>query len=169
MFEPPRSRLSIRWVLPLAMMLPVLLVAALLTVLGYRTGRHAADDLAGQNMRQIHLRIESHLNHLMDLPPAINQLNRMRLNQGLIALDDPARSRSMVYQTLETFPDVSSIVLGSATGRVMWVIRYPGETTYEYAIKDQPDGRMAEYRMEADGHTAERPLREYSFDPRVRP
>src|SRR5688572_14308808 len=147
----PPSRLSIRWILPAAVVAPVLAVAVVLTLLAYRTGQRTANDLAGQSIRQIHARIEGHLNRLMDLPPAINQLNRARLRDGRMTLDDPAHNRKAVFETLETFPDVSSIVLGGARGHVMWVIRYPGETTYEYAIKAAPDAPMQEFAMGADG------------------
>src|SRR5277367_1344357 len=120
-------KVSIRWIMPATVMVPVCVVAIVLTVLAYQTAQRTVNDLADQNMRQIHQRIEAHLNQLMNLPPAINELNKSRLGEGLISLQDPARSRDPVYETLRTFPDVSSIVLGSATGQVMWVIRYPGE------------------------------------------
>jgi serine phosphatase RsbU (regulator of sigma subunit) len=138
-------------------------------MLGYETGQRTANDLADQNMRQIHKRIESHLNQLMDLPPAIDRLNGLRLAEGILALNDPARSRKLVYETLRTFPDVSSIVLGSANGEVMWIIRYPGEKTYEYAIKASPAGQMEEYAMGEDGEIGAAPLRGYAFNTVGRP
>lgn len=163
------SGLSIRWILPAAVVLPVFAVALVLTWLSFRTGQKTANELAGQSIRQIHQRIESHLQHLMDLPPAINQLNLSRLREAVIALDDPARSRKPVFETLETFPDVSSIVLGNARGQVMWVIRYPGEATYEYGIKPAPDAPMQEFAMGRDGQIGEKPVNQYLFDAVKRP
>src|SRR5688572_756626 len=165
----PPSRLSIRWILPAAVVAPVLAVAVVLTLLAYRTGQRTANDLAGQSIRQIHARIEGHLNRLMDLPPAINQLNRARLRDGRMTLHDPAHNRKAVFETLETFADVSSIVLGGARGHVMWVIRYPGETTYEYAIKSAPDAPMQEFAMGADGQLGATPINAYAFDAVNRP
>ena len=107
------SKLSIRWILPAAVVIPVFAVAIALTWLAYRAGSQTANELASQSIQQIHARIENHLDHLMDLAPAINRLNRARLREGILRLDDPARSRQLVFETLETFPDVSSIVLGS--------------------------------------------------------
>lgn len=163
------SKVSIRWILPAAVVLPVLAVALVLTILAYRTGQRSANDLAEQSIRQIHGRIENHLNHLMELPPAINRLNLGRLRDGVLALDDPARSRKAVFETLETFPDVSSVVLGSELGQVMWVIRYPGETTYEYAIKSSPDAPMQEFAMDAAGQLGAQPLGSYPFNTVMRP
>jgi phosphoserine phosphatase RsbU/P len=163
------SKVSIRWIMPTVVMAPVLVVAIVLTVLAYETAQHTASDLAGQNMRQIHQRIEAHLNQLMDLPPAINELNRSRLREGSLSLDDPARNHEPIYETLRTFPDVSSIVLGSAAGQVMWIIRYPGETSYEYAIKARADSPMDEYAMGADGQIGAAPLHSYAFNPLGRP
>ena len=85
------SKLSIRWILPAAVVAPVFAVALVLTLLAYRTGQRTANELAGDSIRQIHARIEGHLNHLMDLPPAINQLNRARLRDGRMTLDDPGQ------------------------------------------------------------------------------
>jgi serine phosphatase RsbU (regulator of sigma subunit) len=147
----------------------VVVVAVVLTVLCYQTGKRNANDLAAQNARQIHQRIEEHLDRLMDLPPAINQLNAARLREGLLSLDDPARSRKLTFQTLSIFPAVSSIVLGSATGRVMWEIRYPGETSYEYAQKIESDGEMKEFSLGSDGQIGAKALRAYQFDPGIRP
>jgi sigma-B regulation protein RsbU (phosphoserine phosphatase) len=163
------SKLSIRWILPAAVVLPVLAVALILVALCYATGQRTANALAAQGMAQIHRRIEDRLQHLMELPPAINQLNVARLNEGLIALDEPARSRKVVLETLEVFPDVSSVVLGSAKGHVMWAIRYPGETSYEYAIKSAPDALMQEYAMGRDGQIGQAPLNEFKFDTVNRP
>src|SRR6478735_9181565 len=92
-----QRHLSIRWIMPAAVVLPVLAVAIVLTAIAYTTSRRTANDLAGQNMRQIHARIENHLTHLLDLPPAINRLNMSRLREGVLSLQDPARNRKPVF------------------------------------------------------------------------
>jgi phosphoserine phosphatase RsbU/P len=162
-------RVSIRRIMPAVVIAPVLVVAILLTVLAYETSRRTVSDLAGQNMKQIHERIEAHLDQLMDLPPAINQLNRSLLREGVLSLTEPGRNRQAVFETQRTFPMVSSIVIGSATGQVMWIIRYPGETNYEYAIKATPESQMAEYAMTAAGQIGDAPLRTYNFNTIMRP
>src|SRR4051794_36868653 len=80
-----------------------------------------------------------------------------------------AAAKRLCFETLETFPDVSSIVLASEQGQIMWVIRYPGETAYEYAIKTTPDAMMQEYAMAADGKTGPAPVSSYRYNPLVRP
>ena len=148
---------------------PFLVVGIALTVLAYKTAQRAASDLADQNMHQIHARIEAHLNQLMDLPPAMDRLLRSRLRHGVLSLQDPASNREQIYEMLQTFPDVSSVVLGSAADRVMWVIRFPGETSYEYAIKAQSNLPIVEYAMGADGQIGATPRDSYSYTPVVRP
>lgn len=164
-----RSRLSLRWVLPTLIVAPVLVLACVLVLLGDATARRTANDLAGQNMRQIHSRIEAHLTHLMSLPPAINELNKLRLREGQMSLSDPQRNRKPVFETLRIFPDVSSIVLGKATGEAMWVIRYPGETTYEYALRPAPGAKMHEYTLGETGEQVGGALSGYDFEPTARP
>ena len=163
-------KVSIRWIMPAVVMAPVVVVAVVLTVIAYETAQRAVSDLADQNMRQIHSRIESHLRQLVDLPPAINRLNRSRLRDGVLSIADVARNSKPVFETLATFPDVSSVVIAGEAGQVMWVIRYPGETTYEYAIKAKPDSSMDEYTMAADGRVpATQPLHSYAYNPVARP
>lgn len=163
------SKLSIRWILPVLIVAPVLTISLILVSLAYRSGKSTADELAGQEIRQIHQRIEAHLDSLMNLPPAIDQLNLARLRGHLLALDDPGRNPQLIVQTLQIFPDVSSIVLGSADGRVMWFIRYPGEASYEYAIKSTPNSPMQEHRVSPDGQIDPHILRTYQYTPVVRP
>ena len=107
------SRVSIKWILPPLLVAPLLALAIIMTILAYSTGRETADELANENMRQIHGRIEEHLSRLMDLPPAINELNKQRLVTGQLSLTDVEKDRQVIFETLRTFPAVSSIVLGS--------------------------------------------------------
>jgi sigma-B regulation protein RsbU (phosphoserine phosphatase) len=163
-------KVSIRWIMPAVVTAPVVVVAVVLTVIAYETAQQTVGDLAGQNMGQIHGRIEAHLRQLMDLPAAINKLNRSRLRDRVLSFSDLARNSRPVFETLETFPDVSSVVIAGEAGQVMWVIRYPGETTYEYAIKSKPGASMDEYTMGADGKVpATPPLHSYAYNPVVRP
>ena len=169
--EPSRllARTSIKWLMPPLLVLPVVVVATVLTVLAYTTGLRSADDLANQNMEQIHSRIEEHLTRLLDMPPAINELNKRMLATGQLSLEDVDRDRVPVFETLNIFTAVSSIVIGKATGQAMWVIRYPGETTYEYAIKRTPDAKMEEYPLGDAGQIAGDRLSQYEFHPTLRP
>ena len=145
------------------------LAATVLTLLAYTTGKGTADDLADQNMRQIHSRIEEHLTQLLEMPPAINRLNRRMLATGELSLSDVDANRVPVFETLNIFDAVSSVVLGKATGQTMWVIRYPGETTYEYAIKRAPDAHMEEYPLDDQGGIGGARLSKYEYYPTVRP
>ena len=85
MSHDPESRLRHFAVLA-AVVIPVFAAAIALTWLAYRTGSQTASDLASQSIQQIHARIENHLDHLMDLAPAINRLNRARLRESRCAV-----------------------------------------------------------------------------------
>jgi serine phosphatase RsbU (regulator of sigma subunit) len=163
------SRISIKWIMPPLLVLPVVVVAFVLTLLAYTTGKRSADDLANQNMLQIHGRIEEHLTRLLDMPSAINELNKRMLDTGEMSLSDADRNRVPVFETLNIFQAVSSVVIGSAEGPTMWVIRYPGETTYEYAIKDAPASNMVEYTLGNGGVINSEQLSSYAWQPTVRP
>ncbi|MHC4108876.1 MAG: SpoIIE family protein phosphatase [Planctomycetota bacterium] len=163
------SKLPIKVTMPVLLALPVVVVAAVLSLVAFVQGRSAADDLATQNMNQIHSRIEEHLSKLMDMPPAINTLNKRMLATGELSLVDVARNRIPVHDTLKVFPAVSSALICKATGETMWVIRYPREPTYEYAIKPAPKATMKEYTLGDRGQIISECLSEYAWFPTGRP
>ncbi|MFC1765452.1 hypothetical protein ACFL6U_25695 [Planctomycetota bacterium] len=76
------TRTSIKWILPLVLVAPVLAVALAKTWLAHTTGTRSVDDLANQNIQQIHARIEEHLQQLLSKPPAVNTLIKRRLTSG---------------------------------------------------------------------------------------
>ncbi len=163
------ARTSTKWILPLVLVAPVLVVASALTLLAHTTGKRSAGDLANQSMQQIHKRIEEHLTRLLDMPPAINELNKRMLATGELSLSKVDRNRVPVFETLNIFQAVSSVVIGRAEGETMWVIRYPGESTYEYAIKRSPEAKMEEYALDEKGRTVGKRLSQYDFHPTLRP
>ena len=163
------SRLSIKWIMPPLMVLPVIVVAASLIAIGYYSSRQAINQLADDNMREIHNRIEQHLSMLMEMPPSINALNRRMIETGQLSLTNMDQDRETVYRTIGAFRSVSSVVLGTTQGRAMWVIRYPGETTYEYAVKAEPQANMEEYTLDGEGRVTGPQRGSYAYDPAVRP
>ena len=163
------SRIPLRFSVPVLIATPVLIAVVILSIVAYLHSRRTADDLASQNMQQIHSRIEEHLTRLMDMPPVINELCKRMLAKGQLSLTDMDFNREPVFETLNIFQDVSSVVIGKATGQAMWVIRYPGETSYEYAIKPSPDAFMTEYALGAGGEIVSKPISEYEFHPALRP
>ena len=106
------SKLPLKITAPILLTVPVLIVVVALSTVAFVQGRSTADDLASQNMRQIHQRIEEHLSRLMDLPPAINELNKRLLDKGQLSLTDVDQNRVPVFETLDIFQAVSSIVIG---------------------------------------------------------
>ncbi|MGN6369825.1 MAG: SpoIIE family protein phosphatase [Phycisphaerae bacterium] len=166
---PLRSKISIKWIMPPLLVLPVIIVSLVLITLHYQTSRRSIDELADQNTQQIHRNIEEHLSRLIDLPPAINVLNRHMLETGELSFTDMEHNRLSLFQTLTTFPTVSSIVIGTAAGRATWVIRYPGESTYEYALKATPTSNMQEHTLAGDGSISGPLLGDYTFHPDQRP
>ena len=169
MKPPLRSRLSIKWIMPPLMILPVIIVSIVLISLDYSTSRRSIDELADRNMQQIHHNIAQHLSNLMELPPAINALNRRMIDSGELSLTDMARNREPMFHTLSIFPTVSSIVIGSADDRATWAIRYPYETNYEYALKSTPQSNMEEHTLAADGNITGPLLASYEYRPTIRP
>jgi len=163
------SRLPVKVTIPVLLSLPVAVVVMVLSLVAFIQGRSAASNLADQNIQQIHRRIEGHLTRLLATPPAINQLNKRMLATGELSFSDVDRNRKPVFETLNIFQTVSSVVIGKQTGEVMWVIRYPGESTYEYAVKRSPEAKMEEYSLGGGGSIAGQRLSEYDFNTTGRP
>lgn len=155
--------------MPLMLVLPVVIVAAMLIWLSFSTGKRDANLLAEQSTQQVHRKIVEHLTRLLDKPPAMNALQEHMLGTGEMSLTDMAANREPVFALLSIFPDIPSIVLGSENGVSMSVIRYPGEANYELSLKPEPDALMDEYMLDEAGRIMGDMVNAAAYDPVARP
>ncbi|MHC4176563.1 MAG: cache domain-containing sensor histidine kinase, partial [Planctomycetota bacterium] len=150
--------------------LPVLTAVAVLSLIAFWQARSAANKLAGDQLVEIHGRINQRLSDLLRMPARINRINAQMVEEGRLDLVDLRSWRGFLYEEAMAFDMLSGILWGSTEGDVVWMFRYPGKEGYEFGIRDDATGEeVLEFRMEAKDQMSSEPVGRYVYDPRKRP
>jgi sigma-B regulation protein RsbU (phosphoserine phosphatase) len=167
--RPMLSRVSVRVLLPLLLVLPVAVSATALIWIGSSQSRSSVRALTYQEMRQIHGRIQERLDQVLRTPPRISAINAALVREGRL---DPLRPRSWrrtLFAQTHALETLSGITWANADGHVAWMFRYPGKAHYEFGIRDaQTVPMILEFAVDAGGEIIEQ-VGGYEFDPATRP
>ncbi|WP_197439865.1 response regulator [Calycomorphotria hydatis] len=169
--KPFLKRLPVSISVPLVIAVPVLAaVACVLTVTNWQAER-VTQELARRNVDEIHSRIHLQLNRLLDLPRAIQRINKRLILSGQLDANDLRSWRGFLFEQALAFPELSCIEFGSESGEIAWIARYPSNPgQYEFGIKDQQTGeKVEEFIYNNAGGIRDQPKASYEYDPRVRP
>lgn len=167
------GRISIRFLLPVLMALPVAIAALVLVTLWSGQAHDTARTLNGAEMAQIHGRINERLGTLLRMPGRATRVHRQHILAGRL---DPEKVRSWrepLFEFTQAMDMFSGLTWGDAQGRATWVIQYPQADRPEYGISDEQtlrDGEpyAYEFLLDEDGIPSQR-LGEHPYDPRRRP
>lgn len=165
------SRLSLRTVVPLVMVIPVLAVASALGVIVWFNGKAAAEDLERQIFDQAGQSIQQRLTEFVEVPSQINQFNAHLIRSESLDVNDLESWRETLFRQIDAFETVSSIGFATPDRNTTWMVRYPGEDFYEWGIQNrQTEGFMVERRIDvASGEVRSGTRNAYEYDPHVRP
>lgn len=165
------SRIPLTISVPLLLVVPVLLVAVVLSVVAYAQARLTANDLTESLLTQVHDRIDTQIDSLMDTPAQIIAVNRALLDQGKLSLDDLRSWQPIIDAELRANPSISSVVFGKTDGTAVWICRYAGDDDYIYFAINPPGEptKMAEYRIDKQGNMQSEPSSVFTYDARTRP
>ncbi len=151
------------------LLVPVFVVAVALTwVATWQAGR-LLQTLAGQVLDQTTDRVEQTVNSYLENAVLATGHAALKITSGELPADQPRRWRPELFDYLQAFPEINSVTFGNTQGDATWMIRYPGEKGYEYAILDEEtNGELIEYRVSESGTVGEQ-ISTYVYDPRQRP
>lgn len=168
---PLLSRISLRTLVPLAMVLPLLIVVAALSVIVWVHGRTAAADLERQIFDQAGQRITQRLTEFVELPQQINSFNAHLIRSGVLDRSDVASWRNTLYEQVRAFRTVSSIGFASTTKDTTWIVNYPDQDTYEWGVLDDSTNRQMVEQLIAQesGENIPGSRVAFDYDPHVRP
>jgi sigma-B regulation protein RsbU (phosphoserine phosphatase) len=159
-----------KFTLPLLFTAPVIAVVIVLSAIAYIEGNSAANELMAQNLSQIQFHIEERLNDLLNLPNRIQRINANLIERGYLNLKNLRSWRQTLFEQAQVFRGLSSIMWGAADGRSVGIAGYPGETGYEFVIKDEEtDQNLYRYFCDSKGRMEEKPISIHFYDPRSRP
>jgi phosphoserine phosphatase RsbU/P len=170
--EPPRrSRApSLRLVIALVTLLPVLAAAVVLIVLSSHTSERIASELGSSMVRAAADRTAEQVRDYLGSAVRVTSLYIQRLEQrSLTSSGDFSDWLRPMHQDLGAWPEVASICIGTRDGRSTWLLR--GKSGLELGVGLGPgDAQTTEHALdEATGARSQNPLRVYAYDPRKRP
>src|SRR5688572_12591415 len=169
-----RPGLSIRVIVALLMVTPVLVIAALLVILSSITAHRIAEDLGAQLVQNATADAEGDIREYLSSAVRISDLYARRIERGELPTSSLQAWERMMLDDLATTPDVASICFGSTAGEATWLLRNKGRLEVGRAGSGPVDG-TAENTVEyiVDPATGaldlEHPIRRYHYDPRARP
>lgn len=171
--KPVLGRISIRFLLPVLMALPVAIAALVLVTLWSGQAHDTARTLNGAEMAQIHGRINERLGTLLRMPGRATRVHKQHILAGRLDPEQVRSWREQLFQFTQAMDMFSGLTWGDAQGRATWVIQYPEADRPEYGISDEQtlrDGEpyAYEFLLDEDGTPSQR-LGEHPYDPRRRP
>ncbi len=150
------------------MTLPVVLVAALLTLVMVVESRSTVEQLTAESVEQVHLRIRQRLETLVGGTENVGRVTANLIAQGRLPVDQLSTWKEHFLSQSVSFPDLSGLTWGDARGRVVWIARFPGETGYQFCLKTEANGKAHRYRLDPQGELSQ-PISIFAYDPRDRP
>lgn len=175
-------RLSLAWMLTVPFILQLGLVVGLVGYLSYRNGQHAVEDLTGQLMDSVGVRVKQKLNSYLSLPWLVNQSNQDAVLRGAINLDftrSPAapptvattQREQYLWQQMQLFPALAWISLGTETGNTMGIWRPNDRAKLQISISNRATQYFGNYYETSDKgiRTDRLKVEKPAFDPRTRP
>ena len=167
----PLRHVSVRLTIPLAVVLPALLVAGVLVTVFWMYSRAAADRAAEAELDLLHARIADRTSALLETPRRTALFTAGRVRSRPL---DPRGLRAWLRPmaaTIAAFEGVRAVTWGDRDGRATWVARYAGDANLTYAILDEqtPEGVLEEYDLDDAARLAAEPKASYKYDPRGRP
>ncbi|WP_152054232.1 SpoIIE family protein phosphatase [Tautonia marina] len=161
---------SIRTIGPILVLIPVAVVVLGFGLLATWQGKRVVDDLTGQVVDQAARRVEEQLDRYLATAVHVTELTASMIAAGELDPADLRAWRPDLIRQLSAFEAINSITFGTPEGSATWIIRYPGESGLEYAIKDDQTGEeVVEYRVPQGGESLGERIGSYDYAPRQRP
>ncbi len=160
--------LSIRWTLPLMMLVPLVMGIGLTGTLAFYTSRAAVAKLINtintEVTNRIDQRLENHITHTAQLA----ELVRMEMASGGLRADDPERMRQYLWHLIQYSSLVDSVYYGDQSGDFVLMGRLPNGT-FRYLRRDASTGdRRRVSTVNEQGQVVGEPTME-PYDLRQRP
>jgi phosphoserine phosphatase RsbU/P len=176
----PSRGLSLRWVIALLTVVPIVGVTGALVVLLTVTNQQVSEQLGSAVVESANARVRTEVTSYLQSAVRVSDLYERRLAAGVllpdVVRDQDAWERAML-DDLVTNPDVASICFGNVRGETTWLLRNrdsAGKTRLEVgrvpAQTSPEDANAKEFEAFIDGGVGIALLRDpYRYDPRGRP
>ncbi|MGG6296323.1 cache domain-containing protein [Leptolyngbya sp. AN02str] len=165
---PVNRWLSIRWVLPAMMLLPVVVGMGLTGLLAFRSSRSAVADLIQEISGEVTNRIEQRLEDRIAEIDLLNNLLVAEFSNGALDSRNPDRVRQYFWQLVRFSPGGDALIYANNQGEFVQVKRLQNDE-FDFSIRNAAtENQRRIYALNAQGAIAG-PPQVQSFDPRQRP
>ena len=106
------NRLSLQTVLTIPFVIQVVTITSVVTYLSFKNSQFAVNDIASQLRTELTTRIIDQLDHIMEQPFIINEINALALQQGKINLLS-GEGTSQLWQQAKIFTTTNLIYCGT--------------------------------------------------------
>lgn len=166
-----RRRPSIRVIVALLMVLPVVVIASLLVVLSSVTAHRIAEDLGAQLVDRTTQAVQDDIRTYLSSAVRISDLYTRRMQFGELTTSDLISWERTMLDDLATTPDVASICFANTAGEATWLLRNKGRLEVGRTRAGPTDNNTTEYVMDVASGAIdfEHPIRTYQYLPHDRP
>ncbi|MCC3406666.1 MAG: SpoIIE family protein phosphatase [Microcoleus sp. PH2017_10_PVI_O_A] len=170
---PSRPKFGLRRVLVVPFVLQIVAAVGWVGYLSYRNGEKTVNDLASQLQYSISARVYDRVQHYIETPPLVNQLNHDAVAMGQLDFDDLERSRPYLWNQLLRFSAIGHAGIANEKGeylRMGWVNRLDVSEKPQLAQQLTPGGGdLVYYNLDPDGNPLEIERSQPNYDVRTRP
>ncbi|MGE5660546.1 MAG: ATP-binding protein [Actinomycetota bacterium] len=160
------GQLPLRIVLVVPFLLQIFGTVGIVGYLSFKNGQKAVNDVARQLRDSVTERVQQHLQHYLNQPALIHQLNTDAAKRGELTFNDFQRSEYFLWQEIQNFDSLNSIYIGNQDGQFIYV-KHEGNQRYLSKIVEQVPERKA-YLLDSQGQRTQ--LEKIDrYDPRIRP
>lgn len=162
---------SIRVIVALLMVTPVVVIATLLVTLSTVTAHRIAEDLGRQIVENSTAAVEADIRDYLGSAIRISDLYVRRMTRGELTATNLFAWEQAMLDDLAVTPDVASICFGNTAGDSTWLLRNKGRLEVGRVRGSAGETNAVEYVMDADSGAIDvnNPIRTYHYDPRERP
>lgn len=164
----PKRRPSIRALVALVVILPVLAASIALVTLSAITARRIAEQMARSIVDTAAHRVAFEVRDYLNSAVRNSRLYTRRIERGVLPTTDLRTWEPFMLDDMVTSPKVASICFGNTEGESTWLLR--GKTSLELGRVPGPaKGQASEFRISDDGVIEPAPFRTTEYDARNRP
>src|SRR5262249_39561679 len=116
-------RPSIRSLVAVVVIVPVLVVSAALAALSTVTSRRVAEELGSSIVNEAGDRVAAEVRNYLSSAVRISDLYARRVSDGVLSTADLRAWERPMLDDLLTTPDVASICFGNERGQATWLLR----------------------------------------------
>ncbi|BAY50215.1 multi-sensor signal transduction histidine kinase (plasmid) [Scytonema sp. HK-05] len=166
------SRLSLRTVLIVPLMLQIFGTVGLVGYLSFKSGQQAVDDVAVQLRQEISNRVQHYMQDYLEAPHLINKINANAIRLGILDVSNVKDTKFLeryFTQQIQVFNSVSYICVANEQGGMIGASRQNNRTLNVYSTENFARGNFAIYTADNSGNRKQLLSLTQNYDTRTRP